>query len=404
MPLDIKVDAQPSTIRTAADWLDGMARAVDAALDTINRVRGESETGWSSEAGQAFRDGMGKIGPRVDEVSISYAGLAAELRRHADAIDTIKVRMNQARELALKEGLVVQGDLIMEPGPEPPAPTPLPADKPATPEQQAAHTAAVQAEAAFVRKVQAYADCTMLVAEARRLENESVAILNRFLGGLIEKSPFNASDVLTGLAGATAGQTAAMRAKAMQIARSGSIEISERLAQNPYMSLQARTRAAAIHITRSMEVADLERKAIASRTAQWVDKLGPRTKGFLQLTLDFGKKPPTAGSGLLRGALKVGSKLPVVGLLITGGGIGYDISVGKDPATSVASGLGGFVAGAGATVGLAALGTPVGWVVVGGAAVSWGVGFAIEEWGDELMDGVKAVGEKLQEINPKMGR
>src|SRR5690606_10922470 len=104
----------------------------------------------------------------------------------------------------------------------------LPADKPATPEQKQAHAAGVRAQADFARKVQAYADCAAMVAEARRMENDSIAILNRFLGGLIEKAPFNAADVLTGLAGATAGQTAALRAKAMEIARSGSLEISER--------------------------------------------------------------------------------------------------------------------------------------------------------------------------------
>ncbi|WP_184723903.1 WXG100-like domain-containing protein [Saccharopolyspora phatthalungensis] len=407
MPLDIKVDAQPGTIRTAADWLDGMARAVDAALDIINRVRGESEGSWPSEAGQSFRDGMGKVAPRVDDVSISYSDLARELRRHADAIDTVKVRMDQARELALKDGLVVQGDLIMEPGPEPPDPTPLPTDKPASSEQKQIHAEAVRAQSDFARKVQAYADCAALVTEGRQLESDSIAILNRFLGGLIEKSPFNASDVIAGLAGATLGQTAAMRAKATQIARSGTIEVSERLSQNPYMSLQARTRAAAINITRSQAAAALESKAIATRTAQWVDRLGPRTKAILQLNLDFGRaaKAPTAGTGLLRGALKLGSKLPVVGFGITLGGIGYDIGIaGKDPTTSVASGLGGFVAGAATTVGLAAMGTPVGWVVAGGAVASWGVGFAIEEWGDDMVQGMEDTGRRLEEINPKMGR
>lgn len=86
-------------------------------------------------------------------------------------------------------------------------------------------------------------------------------------------------------------------------------------------------------------------------------------------------------------------------------GIGYDIGIaGKDPTTSVASGVGGFLAGAGATVGLAAMGTPVGWVVAGGALASWGVGFAIEEWGDDIVDGVQSAGEKLSDINPKMTR
>lgn len=126
-----------------------------------------------------------------------------------------------------------------------------------------------------------------------------------------------------------------------------------------------------------------------------------RSSFFSWLSTSARKMPVSAPAYC---ALSVGSKLPVVGLGITGVGIGYDIGKGKDPTTSVASGLGGFLAGAGASAGLAAMGTPVGWVVAGGAVVSWGVGFAIEEWGDDLVQGMEDAGKRLQEINPKMTR
>lgn len=405
MPLDTKVDAQPSTIRIAADWLEGLAGAVDEAFGVINRARGESEHGWHGEAGDSFRDGMGKIGPKVDEVANDQRGLVGELRRYADEIDTVKRRMQQARELARSEGLTVNGDLIMEPGPEPPAPTPLPTDKPATPEQEKTHAAQAKAQAVFVKQVRAYTECAQLVQQARDKEHGTIAVLNRFLGGLIEKGPFNAADVLTGLAGGHVAQTAAMRAKALTVARSGGIEIAERLANNPYMTLQGRTRAAAIYIEKTQKAAALEAKAIGTRTAALVDRLGPKTKGLLDLSLDMGKKDASVGSGLLRGSLEVGSKLPVVGLGITAGGIGYDIGIAdKDPTTSVAAGVGGYLAGAGTAAGLVAASTPVGWVVAGSAAASVGVGFVIEEWGDDIVSGVQSAGEKLSEINPKMTR
>ncbi|WP_460327304.1 hypothetical protein [Actinopolyspora lacussalsi] len=44
--------------------------------------------------------------------------------------------------------------------------------------------------------------------------------------------------------------------------------------------------------------------------------------------------------------------------------------------------------------------TPVGWAVAGGVVVSVGVGFAIDEWGDDAVD---AVGDAASWTGDKLG-
>lgn len=221
MPLDTEVDKQPSTMRTAAEWMAGAGTAVDGAIGVVTGTRGESEGAWPSHAGDSFREMSHKTKPGIEDTSNAFTDFANVLREHADQIDTVTKRMEQARELAVKEGLDLRGFLIMEPGPEPPTPAPLPSDQPATPEQTQAHAEGTRAVEAFAKQAEAYAGCSTLVQAARKTEHGAVATLNRFLGGLVEKSPFNATDVLTGLAGAHAGATAKLRAKATKLAASG---------------------------------------------------------------------------------------------------------------------------------------------------------------------------------------
>lgn len=65
--------------------------------------------------------------------------------------------------------------------------------------------------------------------------------------------------------------------------------------------------------------------------------------------------------------------------MITAAGVGYDIARGEDPVKSTVSAASSLAAGA--AVG-AAIGGPVG-VVVGGL-VGVGVGFVVDEWGDDI--------------------
>ncbi len=212
-------------------------------------------------------------------------------------------------------------------------------------------------------------------------------MLNRFVSGLVEKSPFTVTDVMSGLAGAVATRTSAFRATVTSIANSGKLERAAHLMHSPNLSLQHQARAAAIHATNSVNMREAQNKATATKTAQLVDRLNPKIKSLVQMNLNFGAKPQAVGNKVLRGSLKVGSKLPVVGLGVAVAGIGFDVGVsGKDATTSAASNLGGWAAGAGASAAVLAAGGPVGWAVGLGAVASVGVGFAIEEWGDDAVD------------------
>ncbi len=403
MPLNLKVDGEPESIRASAQWLSTVEGKIHTAGTQAHQVRSESETVWPSEAGESFRGGMSQLAPKVDDVATDHADMCRELNRHADELSTAKKRLADARDHAVQAGLQIHGDEILEPGPEPISPAPLPSDKPATPEQEKAHAAGTQAQSAFAQKVRAYQECSQTVDDARKKENSSLGVLNRFLSGLAEKSPFNVADVMTGLAGAVSARTSSFRAAATEIASSGKLESAGRLMHSPNLGLQHQTRAAAIHATHSVNMAESNRQATATKTAQYVDKLSPRTKAVLQAGLNGKINPAQVGNKFLRGATKVGSKLPVIGLGIAGLGVGYDVGVaGKDPTTSIASNVGGWATGAGASALVLAAGGPVGWAVGIGAVASIGVGFAVEEWGDDVAgaagDAADAVGGFVGDI------
>ncbi|SFE25834.1 Uncharacterized conserved protein YukE [Actinopolyspora alba] len=401
MPLDLEIRGNPSSIRESARWMSTVSESVHETGTQLTRAHNGSESAWSGEAGDSFRAVMSKVGPEVDEVAEDHAAMCRELNKYADELDTAQKRMRRAREIAREAGLTVTEQRVMEPGPEPAAPKPLPENRAATPEEQRAHASATQAQAAYARKVRAYQECSQIVTEAREQHNSALGVLNRFVSGLVEKSPFTITDFTTGLAGAVAGSTSAMRAAAVEIADSGKIARAEKLMHSPNLGLRNQTRAAAIHVRNQLNKTAMENKATATRTARLVDKLSPSVKKALQLNMNFGVRPENVGNKLLRGSLRTASRLPVVGLGITGFSIGYDVQTSdKSVGESAAVNLGGYAAGSAATAGLLAMSTPVGWAVAGGVVVSVGVGFAIDEWGDDAVD---AVGDAASWTGDKLG-
>lgn len=405
MPLNLKVEGEPSSLRSAAEWLSKVEGAIHDGGSQLHKSRSESESAWTGEAGESFRSGLSRVGPQVDDVAVDHAAACRELNSHADDLDTVQQRIEQARAHALEAGLQVQGDEILEPGPAPTPPAPLPSDKPATVEQEKTHAAGVQAQQAYARRMKAYQECSQTIDEARKKEHASQNKLIEFVLGVAEKSPFTITDSMSGLAGAVATRTSAFRAAATKIAESGKLERAARLMHSPNLSLQHQTRAAAIHAQNSVNMKTATRQAQATATARLVDRMPGWAKTFVKTGLDFNQAPKYADSGskLLRGSLSVGSKLPVAGLLIAGAGIGYDVGVsGKNVGTSVASNLGGWAAGAGASAAVLAAGGPVGWAVGLGAVASIGVGYAVEEWGDDAVnlagDAANAVGDFVGDL------
>ncbi|MGW3470206.1 hypothetical protein ACWDKQ_17510 [Saccharopolyspora sp. NPDC000995] len=86
----------------------------------------------------------------------------------------------------LSEALWSHGFKIEEPGPAPADPKPLPTGRPATPEETQQHAAAVEAQRAFDRKAQAYAEASQIVKDARDKESQSQHVLVRFLSGVFD--------------------------------------------------------------------------------------------------------------------------------------------------------------------------------------------------------------------------
>lgn len=177
----------------------------------------------------------------------------------------------------------------------------------------------------------------------------------------------------TGMAGAVAVRTSKLRNIAE--AATTKAERAANLTTSQNLSIADRTKAARIQVTNELATKEAMDNAMTSRAARVIDRFPDRVKrAIIRVDSKLVPRVPRAGNPILRGGAKVGSKLPWVGLVFTGAGVGYDIGTGKDPTQAVVSGGASFVAGA--VVG-APIGGPIG-VVVGGLA-GIGVGFVVDE-------------------------
>ncbi|WP_243791457.1 hypothetical protein [Saccharopolyspora gloriosae] len=273
----------------------------------------------------------------------------------------------------------IKGYEIQEPGPAPATPEVLPSDRPATPQQKQDHAAATQAAAAFEKKAQAYAQASQIVKEAKKKESDSQHVLVRFLSGTFDpaKLALTLTDMTSGATAAVAVRTSKFKEFA-EVAMDKAARASK-LAASTDLSFANRSKAIAIQVTNEVNAKAALDDAAATRAARVIDRFPDRVKaGIRAIDTKIVPKPVKTGSPILKGATKVGSKLPIVGGLITGFGVWYDVESGKDPGQAIAGGGASFASGA--IVG-AVVGGPVG-VVVGGL-VGVGVGFAVDEfWPD----------------------
>ncbi|MET9253166.1 hypothetical protein [Streptomyces sp. NPDC003717] len=121
-----------------------------------------------------------------------------------------------------------------------------------------------------------------------------------------------------------------------------------------------------------------------------------------------GLRPPSSTT-LFGKSLHAGGKLPLVGTVLTVGGIAWDIEHGEEKDVAVASGVGGMAAGAGgawaATAGVAMFGGPVGWGIAAGVVAGFGAGYTISylaktKTGKRV---VNAVSGKLEDAGDSIG-
>lgn len=375
--LDTEIKGDPDSFTATCQWLRETSANIEQAEKSYLKVRANSEGGWGGEAGEAFRD-VAFTGARMaGDTAQMLSEVCSAMEIHADGLRTAKAQMQQARDAATEGGLTIAGFKIQPPGDAPAAPTPLPTGKPASPQQAQEHSAAVAAQAAYKRKVEAYNEAAGLVAKAKKTESDSQHVVVRSISGIVDppKLGLTLGDVVSGLAGTVVANTSKWKTVAANVK---SPALAEKLSQNTTMSAAGRFRAAEIAAERKTAKAVAFAKAYPTRIASFIDK---RVPYWAKTSLDAKIIPnsaPTPTNALLKGATKLGKTLPYTGLAFTAFGVGYDVSQGKDPTQAVVSGSASFVAGAasGAAIG-AAFGGPVG--VVGGAIIGIGVGIAVDE-------------------------
>lgn len=369
--LDTEVKGDPDSFTATCEWLRGAADNAQEVEDGFSKARTTSESGWSGPAGDAFREVVFRGVQVSTDVLQAVSGVCSAMEIHADDLRTVETKMQQARDVAAEGGLTIRGFKIQPPGPAPAAPGKLP--KGASPEQRRQHTAAVVAEEAYAKKVQAYEEAAALVAEARKKESESQHVVIRSISGVTDpvKGALSLTDVSAGVTGAIAARASKYKAIAANIK---SPALAEKMAANPSWSAKGRFRAAQIAAERSAAKATALAEAYPNRIAAAIDKWVPDRVKQLADAKVIPAKTPTPTNWLLKGSTKLGKNLPVVGTIATGFGVWYDVEQGKDPAQAVVSGGSSLVAGA---VTGAAIGGPVG--AVAGAVVGIGVGIAVDE-------------------------
>lgn len=365
MPLLTEVLGDPEAIRETARWAGTTSTSVRDGRDDVHRSGGESSGGWSGDAGDNFRELASRAATAIGDLADSLNGTRDALDTHAGDLDSVKAEMARARGIATAAGLQTTPTEILEPGPAPAAPTPLPAGRAPTPQEQQAHAAGTEAQAVHAAQVRAYQEASQIVDAARQKEEDSQGLLQKFLGEQVEKSPFALTDMAGGLAALTINRTSEFRRIAQEfgneatrragLARSGGLLNSLRHTIAKEYNIYKQNQALA--------------KATPTAWSRGLDRLPGGAKTFF--TSNLAQTTP-----FLR-------RVPVVGTLITGAGIVNDGLQGKGWIKSSVSGVSSLAAGA--AVG-AAIGGPVG--LVAGAVVGAGVGFVVDEWGDDIAEGV----------------
>ncbi|MFE1149710.1 hypothetical protein ACFW42_21670 [Streptomyces albidoflavus] len=123
--------------------------------------------------------------------------------------------------------------------------------------------------------------------------------------------------------------------------------------------------------------------------------LGDSARWFAD-KMPYFKAPTAVKGGWLGKVFRVGGRVPLVGTVLTIGGIAYDIKVNDaDTDVAVASNVASLGAGMGSTwavtATVAAAGGPVGWAVAAGIVVGAGVGYGAYYFLSNTETGKKAV-------------
>ncbi|HEY9472827.1 MAG TPA: hypothetical protein VIS06_03130, partial [Mycobacteriales bacterium] len=314
--LDLRVDSDPASCRLVGEWLRGLAGGMRESVDGIDHARSLSETSWTGQTAEVFRDRMSAASREADRSAGATDRFGSALQVFADDIDTVRSRMDMARQVAGTGGLPVTDDEIGEP------------------------SGMGRADA---RQVAAYQEATVIVAEARGVETTAHTTLASSVQANSADWSMKVLDGLTGTVGALYGQHLAWVAKAARYERIA--DQWDRLLANTTLSTNGRLTA-------------LGKSARAELDAQKALSTASSNHTPIKFLPEWSKNGLAANVGdsvrNIRYLNKLSTaleKVPYAGLLFTAFGVGTAGLEGKSMTTAAVSGGASFAAGTLATEG-----------------------------------------------------
>lgn len=361
MPLDILVLAEPQEVRNTADWLRGIASSSESGTSQVHSVRSASEGDWQGAAGDAMRAKLEELGKRGDGVADLIRALAGALVVYADEMDTVRRRMNDAREIATREGLTVTAAEILDPP-----------SWSADPSKAGPGYNVVQNEpdhAAKVadrqRKIDAYHAASQSVTAGRETQDQAESALNSFLSGQLDKAWVTAPVAFSGWAG---------------------VQIKANQTWTAAAENNGKIAAMADEAMKDPKVPAATRKALIGVYAQYKTDAENRPTGSAadsKSARALGKMPTWAQKILSSGVGNEHFKLGGVGGILTGVSIGQDIYQGKDAGKSIGTNAVGtgasVIAGGAASIAGGSAVLTVGVPLVVGTVVTTGAGWVYDE-------------------------
>ncbi|WP_051637560.1 hypothetical protein [Rhodococcus sp. UNC363MFTsu5.1] len=378
MPIYVAVDADPQSCTACVDALYAIANGTDEEARTFLDARSSSQSNWRGDAGDAFRDRITALERVTADLADRARDTAKTLQQFVDAITTAKERMVQAAAIALEAGLYA--------GPNPCDPLWIGDPKrvvsvgPVSPAD----------DAVFAKQQAAYAESLAMAGEGRRLEMQAHAALREamlekrsafttFKGEFLDEAPWLGAGLATGYVQAMVAKQAPWD----DFARTMTAQ-SERFRTIAAEPLPDAVRRSAMNAAERFGLGADDAVRAASNTPY--NRMLPGGTGH---PLWQRISAPVVSSGGTSMLSKVGSKVPIAGVVLTGWQTADEVMGAEDrgdAALAVGKNVAGFAAGTVATelmMASVAGGPATVAVVVGGVFIGWGVSEAIEWAGGE---------------------
>lgn len=188
MPINVKVEGDPASIRSTANWLRSeLSTGVNACTDQMLGA-GSGSGRWEGSAGDRFRDAICASGLEAADLATEADRLGASFEQYADDLQTALAGMERAKEIARAGGLTVTDTEIADPGPAPAAPEPV-ARGASTLVAIEAHDTAAAACAEHAAKVEAYQQAAEEASRARNIVDRAQEA-GEALWATIQTKPF----------------------------------------------------------------------------------------------------------------------------------------------------------------------------------------------------------------------